>query len=225
MIIEIPKGYKFTSNKNDDVNNNYAYEQDGKLFIVGGVPFERLMYDLTYQLKDKDSEHCYYCKCTLSAVNRTLDHKYPRHFGGISIPNNLVPCCVHCNEEKSNLTAHQYKEYLSIKKEASQKNFRRYSLELNQKYQSIIGYFLPEEWVSTNSRNKIVTEINLGDDYYKGKRYKKIKTFYKRNGCVPRPIIISSNNVLLDGFLILMYAKNFKVSHLPTIVLENVIVK
>lgn len=221
MILEIPQGFTFRSDSNNS-RNNYAYEKDGKLIIVGNVSFERLMYDLTYSLSD--SEHCCYCGCELTPELRTLDHLYPKDFGGITLPINLLPCCKSCNEKKSNLTFEQYKQWSSLRSENSQKEFRINALEQNQKYQENNGFLLPEDWISSHKISRILAEIDLDHSYYKGKRYKKIKTFYKKTGYVPRPIILSSNNVLLDGFLILMYAKNFKITHLPAIILQNVIV-
>lgn len=46
MIIELPKRFMYTG-KN---SRNYAYVKDRKLYIVGGVSYEDLMYSLTYSL-------------------------------------------------------------------------------------------------------------------------------------------------------------------------------
>ena len=43
---------------------------------------------------------------------RTLDHRYPRDTGGVSITNNLFPCCHKCNTAKGNLT---HKEFLDCR--------------------------------------------------------------------------------------------------------------
>ena len=41
--------------------------------------------------------HCAYC----GAPNATtLDHVLPRHKGGLSLLNNLVPACHKCNQQK-----------------------------------------------------------------------------------------------------------------------------
>ena len=60
------------------------------------------MYELTYMMKG--NQICYYCGKTISKKEMTLDHVYPRDFGGPSITDNLVPCCSHCNSSKGNKT-------------------------------------------------------------------------------------------------------------------------
>ena len=87
-----------------DLPTKFYYEKDGSkafvdneiLYCENNVSFERLMYHTTYELRGKST--CYYCGCELSEENRTLDHMYPRDFGGVSITNNLVPCCTNCNQ-------------------------------------------------------------------------------------------------------------------------------
>lgn len=94
MKIMLPTHYFYSS------NGGKAYVSKGKLYIEGNVNYERLIYNIVYSLKGKT--RCYYCGKKLSAKNGTLDHKYPRCFGGISVPENLEPCCKGCNSiEKS----------------------------------------------------------------------------------------------------------------------------
>lgn len=218
MFLEIPKGFTFYSSSH--LQNNYAYENENALVIVGSVNFERLMYELTYALKD--SRHCYYCNCTLNKNTRTMDHLYPKTFGGISIPLNMAPCCSKCNNEKSNLTEQQYKIYEEL---IEQEKKRKYKLECVSEMQKIKyskGFFLPNEWISYDTF-RILVEINLEMiTNYKGKRYREIEAFYNKYNNLPRPIIISANNFLLDGFLILMFAKEHKIRTIPTIILDNV---
>lgn len=223
MILEIPKGFRFES---DYVSqSNYAYEENGKLIIVGNLSFERMMYDLTYA--QKDSNHCYYCGCDLNENIRTIDHQYPRMYGGISLPPNLVPCCSNCNNKKSNLTEYQFEEYLKID-EKNKKKRRIYKIECERemkKMQYSVGYVLPEEWIIIYNNLKILVEIDLENTSYRGKKYRRIKSYYNKYNHLPGPIIISANRFLLDGFILLMFAKENKISHLPTIILENVFVK
>ena len=49
----------------------------------------------------------------LTQKNSTLDHRYPRDTGGISITDNLYPCCPKHNSEKGNLT---HEEYLKVQR-------------------------------------------------------------------------------------------------------------
>lgn len=100
MIINLPKDFYY------EKNDAKAYIKDGNLFCENNISFERLMYHITYVLRGKDI--CYYCGCDLNEKNRTLDHMYPRDFGGVSITNNLVPCCIDCNQKKNNLTLEEF---------------------------------------------------------------------------------------------------------------------
>ena len=68
---------------------------------------------------------------------------------------------------------------------------------------------------------KIIVKIDLYDNY-KGKKYKSIKNFYERFNHFQKPIIVDKNNFLLDGFTMLMYAKNKGIKNIPVIELENV---
>ena len=88
----------------------YAYIDDGILYIQGDVNYENLMYSLTYSIFDY--QRCAYCGQKLTMETRTLDHMYPRNWGGISIPDNLIPSCSSCNGQKSNMTVEQYIQWL-----------------------------------------------------------------------------------------------------------------
>lgn len=222
MIIEIPKNYRFNKDKDP---TNYAYEKKGNLIIVGRISFETLMYDLIKKINT--NKRCFYCNCKLSKKSVTIDHKIPVSFGGITIPPNTVLACKSCNEQKSNLTSEQYLVLKNVinEKPESKKETLNDLLNQNEIKLEKYGYSLPLSWITFQKRFRIMAEVYLGDDEYKGKRYKKIKAFYKKYHHLPRPIIISKNNVLLDGFLILMFAKNKGIKKVPVIVLENVIVR
>lgn len=219
MILEIPEGYVYDPLK---TNSNYAYEENGKLYIKGGVSFEQLMYNLTYKLKNK--KRCFYCNQKLNSKNRTLDHRIPIHFGGITLPINLEVSCKRCNQEKGSLTTKQYEEYREISSVHQKKELYSEFIFQNERKLEEIGTCLPICWTTLENRARIFAEFDL-DKSYKGKKYKKIKSFYKKYHYLPRPIVLSSNNVLLDGYLILMFAKNKQIKKIPVIVLDNVIVK
>lgn len=72
--------------------------------------------------------------------------------------------------------------------------------------------------------------VNMSDiifpSYYKfvyGKKFMKDINFIKKYGHVPKPVILSSNKVLLDGRNVYNSAKKLKLKKVPAIVLENVI--
>ena len=53
-------------------------------------------------------------------------------------------------------------------------------------------------------------------------KYKKINEYYTRCGKFPKPIIVDKNTVVLDGFTVVLYARNNRIKEIPAIVLENV---
>ena len=174
------------------------------------------MYELTYALKKK---RCVYCGKKLKCTNSTLDHRYPRDTGGISITNNLFPCCSKCNSNKGNLT---HEEYLNAR-DLSKRDKKEYIKKLykyREKTMKKIGFKLPKKWVTWEDINR----INYKKTYpeLRGKRYCKILEFYQKYKKLPRPIIVDKNNQLLDGYNIVLFARDFKIKQIPVIKLENV---
>ena len=94
MIIRLPERFIYSNKGHEDS----AYIENGILYISKYTNFEDLMYTMTYVLKGYD--RCCYCGEKLTMKNRTLDHMYPRRWGGISIPENLLPSCKKCNQDK-----------------------------------------------------------------------------------------------------------------------------
>jgi len=52
----------------------------------------------------RDGYTCQYCGRTLAAKDLTLDHVMPRSRGGATTWENLVTCCIECNNRKGNRT-------------------------------------------------------------------------------------------------------------------------
>lgn len=206
MIMELPKKYE----------SPFARVKNGILEIYRKERFEDLMYELTYALKKR---RCIYCGKKLKRSNSTLDHRYPRDTGGISITNNLFPCCCKCNSAKSNLT---HNEYLKIRS-LSAKEKKAYLKELSQYRERImrkIGFKLPRKWVTFEDINTIKYQKMITD--LRGKRYCRIVEFYQKYGKLPKPVIVDKSNYLLDGYNIILFAKDYKIKKIPVIKLENV---
>lgn len=202
---------------------NYSYEdvaevKDGILY-VHKFNFEDLMYDLTYVLKD--SSKCYYCGKAISRDKSTLDHLYPRDFGGPTIPNNLAICCSSCNNTKTNMTEEQFLYFSSILDVEKQKEFYRDISLHNHIFMKWYGPIIPKEWISEQKAEKITVYFFIGKGV-NGKTYKKVEKNYKKYRRIIRPIIVDRNFKLLSGFNVLLFAKNNSIDTLPTIVLENV---
>lgn len=208
MYMDIPERFKLS----------FAEIQSGKLYIYELLRFEDMMYEITYSLKEK---RCVYCGKRLSVHNRTLDHRYPRDTGGISITNNLFPCCSNCNSSKSNLT---HDEYLVLRKlsKRDRKKYLKHVYSYNKKIMKKIGYKLPKKWVE--ERDSRLINYQIPKENLRGKKYYRVVEFYNENKKLPRPIIVDENYSLLDGFNILLFANDFKINTVPIIKLENVLI-
>lgn len=215
MIIDLPK-----SSKNETIIINDSMKvEEGILKLDFPISFQEAMYDLTYFIKGR--EKCFYCSRTIENDKVTLDHLIPQDFGGPTIPNNLFPACKKCNCEKSNLTKSMYDKYLSLPTSSDQKQFVTDFQTITFFIHRWYGLDFIKDWVEEKEIDNIIVNISL--EYgYKGKKYKKIKEYYRKYKHFQRPIILDCKNFLLDGFTTLMYAKDNQIKKVPVIVLENV---
>lgn len=53
---------------------------------------------------------CFYCGCSLTKANRTVDHIEPKSFGG----QKMVDACSPCNNSKGMETLDWFREYLGM---------------------------------------------------------------------------------------------------------------
>lgn len=212
MIIELPKKFSYSKDQ-----YNYAKVRDGKLIIRGSLDFEDLMYNLAYAIKGRDN--CYYCGKRVSKI--TIDHMFPRDYGGISIPNNMIPACSKCNSEKSNLNFHEYQIFKTLNKLEKEK-FKDKIYKQKEKMRYKFGFNLPNSWVKFVHISRIFVRVFFDQTLYKGKKYTKYTSFIKKYGHLPRPIILSGNFVLLDGFTILACGREQGIYDIPVVILENV---
>lgn len=209
MIMELPQKFKLP----------FAEVVKGQLIMEQVVRYEDLMYELSYALRKKN---CAYCGKRLKKNNRTIDHRYPRSTGGISIVNNLFPCCERCNSDKDNFLKEEFLVYKELNNETEKREYRKYCEKEKQKILRRIGYVLPEKWVELIDVNDIIyqsPECNL-----RGKKYYRILEFYNKYKNLPRPIIVDKENKLLDGYNIILFAKDFDIQYIPVIKLENVVI-
>ena len=88
MIMELPE--KFTY-------KDYAKVEGGVLYLERKERIEDVMYELTYALREPV---CIYCGRRLKRKDCTIDHRFPRSTGGVSIVNNLFIACAMCNSKK-----------------------------------------------------------------------------------------------------------------------------
>ena len=213
MNMELP--YSFYDK---DDNGNFVRVKHDLLEIHGFYNFEKLMYSLTYKLKGKK---CYYCREDLK-YHPTIDHLYPRNFGGISIINNLVPACTCCNSYKNNMNACEFIEWKRLSSKLERRRYYTKVVNKKRKIRAKRGFDLPRKWIKTVDINFIIVTSNVENQ--NGEKYKKTLEFVERTGKLPRPLVISCNRFLLDGFTAYNVAKELEMKNVPVVFLENVIV-
>lgn len=209
MIIELPEKLTFGGKTIPVVN--------GVARIPISVNWRTFVYKITV---DKKGKQCWYCGKPLKKEEITMDHLYPQDLGGPTIPNNLAPCCSICNSKKGCLTEWQYRQFLNApenKKKAIKARFAK----SREYYKCKSGFFLPKGWITTREIDSIFVKMLINETYL-CKQYRKIEGFYKVYGHLPYPIVVDRNNYLLDGFLVLMFAKNNNITKIPTIVIKNI---
>lgn len=168
--------------------------------------FEKLMKDLAFEIKGRNK--CYYCHEEINENEITIDHLYPRHFGGITVPNNLEPSCPVCNVRKSNMNE---KEFIQWKKFTDEQNQKRFYNEIINRKKTINGIDLPEKWLTQLQ----ISHIKIKTQDSKSKR----KNSHEK--CIT--IVVSANNVLLTGITTFEEAKKSGIKIVTAVVLENVI--
>jgi hypothetical protein len=206
MFVELPEQYELP----------FGEIKDGILVVYDLIKFGQIMFELTYCLKEKK---CIYCGKELQDAECTLDHLYPLETGGISITNNLSPCCYKCNNTKSNLT---YKEFIRIMQ--LPKNERKKALEEIAGYDRVIkkkfGYKLPRRWVTYQDVETISCEHVR--KYVKGRKYTRLLNFFIQNRKFPEAVTIDRNNRILGGYTVILLSRQLGVKQVPVIKLENV---
>ena len=208
MIIELPDNFSY---------KDQAIVEDGVLKILNAYNWKRIAYEISVAVKGKK---CWFCGKELEDAEVTIDHLYPQSLGGLTIPENIAPTCSRCNNNKSNLTEVQYRHILAAPSD-QRGAIRRKFLQRNEAKKAKTGYVLPKDWITRTRITNILVSMDT-DQKYPFRKFGKIEKFYKQYQRLPYPIVVDRNGYLLDGFLIVMFAKSKNISNIPTIRLENV---
>lgn len=72
--------------------------------ILGGRKLVKFSRENVYT---RDSGTCQYCSKRVPRQEATYDHVLPRALGGVTTWNNVVICCVACNQRKGGRTPEQ----------------------------------------------------------------------------------------------------------------------
>ena len=216
MIIRLPREF-FYSEKKD---LSYAYVQDECLYIKGSVNYEDLMYQLTYELKGYNK--CYFCGSTLNVKNRTIDHVYPRRWGGISISENMKPSCKSCNQDKKDMTNRQFELWRRLKTKSEQDAFYHECVQKNINIAKQGKFILRKPWVTMYDTTELIHKISFKN--LEASKSQKLARYFINWKQYPHPIIVSGNGWVFKGKHILEHSKRNHIKMVPAIVLENVIV-
>ena len=216
MKIRLPETFIYTKR----LKNSSAYVKNGILYLDGNVNFEQLMYTITYIVKGYDK--CFYCGCELTNKNRTLDHMYPRRWGGISIPENLMPSCKSCNGDKKDMTYEQFLHYKSLELKKDKEEYYKICMQENLKIRKQSKFVLNNEWLSVYDIQRLLQYMKF--DSLNENKSKHLASYYRNWEQYPHPMIISSNNWVFKGKHILQHAKGIKKENVMAIVLDNVVV-
>ena len=216
MKIRLPESFIYTNR----AKNISAYVKNDILYVNRSICFEELMYTITYMVKGYDK--CYYCGCELTDKNRTLDHVYPRRWGGISIPENLLPSCKKCNRDKMDMSYDQFMRYRRLKNKKDKEEFYKKCVQANFKVRKRAKFVLNNTWLSVYDVQELLR-------YMKFNRLDKTKSnnlaaYYRNWGQYTHPIIVSSNDWVFKGKHILHHAKSTDKKTVIAIVLDNVVV-
>ena len=217
MIIRLPERFIFSSRGNIE---NSAYVDNGILYMSKYTNFEDLMYHITYVLKGYD--RCCYCGEKLTVSNRTLDHMYPRRWGGVSIPENLLPSCKRCNQDKKDMTYQQFQDWRKLKTTKERDKFYQACLTENLKIARAGEFIVKKRWIEPYDFKEVAKYISF--DRLSKRKFTLLSSYYRNWGQYPHPIIISSNGWVISGLHILRHAKEHNLSHVIAVVLENVVV-
>ena len=216
MKIQLPEAFIYTNR----ANNSSAHVKDGILYVSGCISFEDLMYTLTYTIKGYDK--CYYCGCELTGKKRTLDHMYPRRWGGVSIPENLIPSCKNCNRDKMDMTYEQFMQYRKLKSKQDKEDFYKKCLEENLRVRKRAKFVLDKDWLSVYDIRQLLSYMKFNK--LEKTKSKNLAAYYRNWGQYPHPMIVSSNDWVFKGRHILHHAKGIKRKSVMAIVLDNVVV-
>ena len=217
MNISLPKSFSYVAD-----SRNRAYIRGDTLVIIGNINFDSLMYELTYATYEDDV--CFYCGEKVTRKTRSLDHMYPKVWGGVSIPDNLVLSCNKCNSEKNCLTTWQYLRWSRKRRSKKDKEEVYQNMVANNaaKYHNEI--ILPSEWM-IDYPTAYFEDVDLPFGKFHNKTQEKLSKFYEEHGHYPKPMIVTSNDFILQGKDILFHARLHDIDLVPVIILENVIRK
>lgn len=219
MLVELPRKYERKLNE-----YSFARIREGVLELKGDFNLEKIMVELAYQMRGRTE--CHYCHRKVKSNKITIDHMFPADFGGVTITNNLVPACATCNGNKSNMNQYEFRIWETLQTREEKKAFyhKAVNRKKRQKKNPYVkkGYDIPGKWIQFIKLDYVTKVSRIWPEG--SEKYKKMLTFARRAQKIPRPLVLSSNLILIDGETAYAVAKHLHFEEVPVIILDNVIV-
>lgn len=215
--------------------------RDWILYIHKAKAFKEIMYKIAYMIYGEDE--CYYCHRKFKSHvepnetdeyfdKMTMDHLYSQEFGGLTIPQNMRPCCERCNLRKGNLFEDEFEEKKRLPTGSDEEsrliraNFDARIKKVQAERRMGIVQSIPSEWL-TSAEDIRRVRCNLWLYEGMGAEYRKQKNMQQKNKYIPRVIVLSSNLYVLDGFYTILLTKldrrfdDYKISVLDNVVYDG----
>jgi len=198
-----------------------AYVEDGILKIDSRyVYWEEMMYDLAYKLNKTSG--CLYCNRSFKKKDLTLDHIFPRNYGGISISNNLLPSCEECNGMKGCLDGNEFWKMKKRETQAERDDFREKIIREKERIRYITGFILPDNWVEYCDIDDLKIREFYNINHTESQKLRDNKKYIEKYNHFKRPIIVDKNYWVLDGYNWYLAGKQKGYETVPIVRLENV---
>ncbi len=144
------------------------------------------------KIKEKGTT-CYYCGKSIKGKEVTIDHKIPLSKGGMDQPGNRVFCCYKCNQIKAN---YDY-EYFVKNRELLHQTFKN-------KFKDTITVNISDIKLPSYILNSTPS----------GHTVEKVRNYYIQNGEFDKPVTISKDMYLMDGYVRYLIAKEFDLNEI-----------
>lgn len=194
---------KFREYNNRTLNFNCVIYDNGDIdcvsveYVTLAMTYARLTRTCAYcgeKLKIKKSKGSYGVA--------TADHIIPKARGGVSLIDNLCCSCNRCNSVKGFMTDEEFVEYNELIKEGKTRIAKEFKddIELEMQANRLKGiYLVGDSWdiVEFPLEKVRLSRIFGGLEKIKSKRSMKYYKIYKH---LRKPILLSSNKVIIEGY-------------------------
>ena len=119
----------------------------------------------------------------------------------------------------------QFKQICKLSDGARKRKVVERFREENDAKRTKQGIILPKEWYEMRQNYSVIGMVTSERPTKRSLKYQRLQDQYERFGQFCKPLVVSANKFVLDGFMVLFLAKNLGINELiPFITLENVIV-